>query len=1403
MTITLDGNQSIYSMNLSFTGYDFFTFDQSGSTNTLTVGAGGINIGGLGQASVATTTFNNILAGVGGLTLNDCGTTILNGNNSYSGGTTINYGTLQLGSTGALGTSSTVTNNGTMVFACGGSFSQAINGTGSLQVNNGGGSLTLTGNNTFSGDTLLVYSTLVIGGVNALACSTLDTNNSPISKLSFGSQTAANFGGLKGGCGFSLQNDSGGAVALTIGANNQSNTLGGASGPGGLSGSGSFTKVGTGTETLTGALTYTGGTTVNGGTLIWNNTCDTSGPISIGPGATLEVTSNTGLAMDCNSTIINNGTFEISGAVGFSATVIQSPAGQFVADSLGLMYYINGLNITGGTLVNNGGIRGIGINHTFTFSNVTLAGTIPLGPVGDTIDSAPGTTFTICSTQGIIGWGTISAQLINNGSVQAYPGGPLSITGPVTNNGTMKAIVITNQGGGILNISSSVANNGTMEAVSGGTLNISSAVTQSSTGQIVSNGGVNVFLLNGSSVTGGLLNSTNGGRIIVPNGTNTVTFTDVTNQGYLGTYTNGSNILQLGGTSFTNDGTFWVDAGICRVIANVTVDGTGVMQMWNGASVDSPGGFTITNGSSQTILGNGTISAQLINNGLVSANSGPLSITVPVTNNGTMGAVSGSGGSLNIYRAVTQSSTGQIFSSGGVNVFLLNGSSVTGGMFNSANGGQIVIPNGTNTVTLTDVTNQGTLTTYYDSSDVLLLGGTTFTNNGGFGVCGGVARLIANIALGGAGTVYLSAGGSIDSPGGFTLTNGSSQTILGNGTISTQLINNGLVMATTKYYGDGPLSITGPVTNNGTMEAVPGGVLNIYSAVTQSASGQIVSNGGVNVFLLNGSSVTGGLLNSTNGGRIIVPNGTNTVTFTDVTNQGYLGTYTNGSNILQLGGTSFTNNGTFWVDAGICRVIANVTVAGTGVMQMWNGASIDSPGGFTLTIANGSSQTINGGGTMSAQLCNNGSFNANNTTLTITGSVANNGTIEATGGGYLNISGPLAQVSGTTLTGGTWIAGASSALHFTSSVGILTNQGSVTLDGSGSSFSNINSVNNNQGSFTVSGGRSFATAGALVNSGTVTVGANSAISLGSNLYTQTAGATVVNGSLSTNGVNVSGGVVQGTGTITGALTLSGTGGVSPGNGVGTLSVVGNILFGAVAADTPSYNWSLGASSNSLLAITGGLTVNASTVSLNVLNAGGTPNPANTYVLATYTGAAPAGIGNWVINHGSTGWRSGVVALDSADKEITLSGLELAGDVIHAGFVNSTNGAADIDAVYAHFGASCNSQWKVATDGLSVGQQDVTYLVQNILHSGYGDATLDGKVGIDDFSVLLAHWGSNSAGWADADFTGDRTVNIDDFSVLLSNWGWTSSSQSMAMQAPEPATLSLLALGGLALLRRRK
>ena len=98
------------------------------------------------------------------------------------------------------------------------------------------------------------------------------------------------------------------------------------------------------------------------------------------------------------------------------------------------------------------------------------------------------------------------------------------------------------------------------------------------------------------------------------------------------------------------------------------------------------------------------------------------------------------------------------------------------------------------------------------------------------------------------------------------------------------------------------------------------------------------------------------------------------------------------------------------------------------------------------------------------------------------------------------------------------------------------------------------------------------------------------------------------------------------------------------------------------------------------------------------------------------------------------------------------------------------------------------------DGTEITGSDVVRL----LHPMNGDANLDGKVSIADLSVMAGNWNQTGMDWAEADFNGDGKVSIGDLSMLGGNWGAID-----AVSIPEPATLSLLALCGLAAVRRRK
>jgi len=78
----------------------------------------------------------------------------------------------------------------------------------------------------------------------------------------------------------------------------------------------------------------------------------------------------------------------------------------------------------------------------------------------------------------------------------------------------------------------------------------------------------------------------------------------------------------------------------------------------------------------------------------------------------------------------------------------------------------------------------------------------------------------------------------------------------------------------------------------------------------------------------------------------------------------------------------------------------------------------------------------------------------------------------------------------------------------------------------------------------------------------------------------------------------------------------------------------------------------------------------------------------------------------------------------------------------------------------------------------------------------GDADGNGKVDFNDYLVLECNFGTVGSATIDAgDFNDDGNVDFNDYLVLEANF-------NTGVAAPEPATLGLLTLGGLALIRRR-
>ena len=280
--------------------------------------------------------------------------------------------------------SGTLTNNGGNYDLQNGTVSAVLAGTNGVNKTTSG-TVTLTGNNTYTGATTVSAGTLTISGGAAIAdTGTVSLANT--SGVAFNVNSSETIASLQGG------GATGGNVTIASGqtltvAEANTNTFSGS-----LQGAGNFTKSGLGTLTLNGANTNSGAVSVTGGTVLLSGASalsNSASRLSAASGTTISLADGVGrtITLSSGNLSLTSATmvFELgstsdrltltSGAVTLSGTNTISLAnlGSFSAGNYTLISAASGLN-TGGTwsLNSTGGPTG------FTFSLTSNATTLTL-----------------------------------------------------------------------------------------------------------------------------------------------------------------------------------------------------------------------------------------------------------------------------------------------------------------------------------------------------------------------------------------------------------------------------------------------------------------------------------------------------------------------------------------------------------------------------------------------------------------------------------------------------------------------------------------------------------------------------------------------------------------------------------------------------------------------------------------------------------------------------------------------------------------------------------------------------------------------------------------------------------------------------------------------------------------
>ncbi len=782
---------------LDITAGPFNNFNST--TSTLTGGTYNVNGGTLqfDNANIITNAANIILTGAASKIVNGTGVNALT---HFAVNTAA--GSFTLGPGRNFTTAGNFTNNGTLTVGSGDTFRVS-------------GSLTNFASNTLTRGTYNIAGTLQFGATGSslttnAANLTLNGLNAKLLDQS-GNNLLANFNTNSTGALFRV---GAGGSFTTAGAFTNSGTMD-LEQASALTVSGNLTNSGTvatnslnlgggaNTLTVTGTLTNNTGDTVTVGAN--NDTTDTANVGQLANSGT--VTVDTGAKMNLTGT----GADTNSGAITVSGGTLAMQAGSFTnSGTLDLekksAFTVSGNLTNSGTLTtNNGNLRGGAntITVTGTLTNNTGAN-MTVGVNGDNADVA-------------------SVGLLSNGgnvTVDKFATLKLTATGADSNTGAISL------NGGSMTVASggALTNSGTLDAEQGGKLTITGGLTNA--GTLSTNDSNLGGTANSISISGKLTNNTNATVTIGANN-------DTTDSASVGYFTNsgamtvgtGASLALSTATTDTNTGTIAIN-GTLDVKAASTLSGAGSLTLTNGAMAGVGSGITFTNKS--TIQGSGTLSnLGIANTGLLFANQAAPLVILPTSaglnNTGTLEVAAGdmmqigtsAGGALTNFLGTTL--TGGSYNLSGTLQFGASGTTIATNAANiTLNGAGQMLDFGNNKILAGLTNNAATGSFKLNSGASFTTAGGSFTNAGLFTV-----SALTIFTVGGSSFNFTQTGGTAKVDGTLTSTslgtlavNGG--TLDGVGTLGYNVVDSSILTPGDSATVTGKLSVADTYTQNST-----------------------------------------------------------------------------------------------------------------------------------------------------------------------------------------------------------------------------------------------------------------------------------------------------------------------------------------------------------------------------------------------------------------------------------------------------------------------------------------------------------------------------------------------------------------------------------------------------------